>query len=550
EVPSIEAQLINSSDVVQDLTFTISSIEGTSTGTFSDSALPAGYYVLSVKLLDNNIQTMGAVEIVRIVEGETSTGSFIFNEINKPGGTIMANIIADMEEPIEVSMSDIPAELAKGTTPSVTASVPDGVGDVRYTWFINGEQKHIGSTADPVYTIPVDTLKTDGVYRIDVVAFTLDGKRGGSATDTFSVIEAEPQPGCTENVWEGNYTILTQAHIDALSGYAKITGNLEIGDSQAFMNNETPVETTFTNLAGLECLTRIEGYLVIINNNSLTNLTGLSNLTHIEKYVAVLTNNALTSLAGLNNLEVVNGLWEVGSVRMSMMFQENKALTDAGDFNKISSLSGGLAYLGNRVVSINGFNNLTSIGDELIFSEEPALKSIEGFSKLTSIDGRFSITKNDILTNIDGLNNITSVNHYLDIEENNALTSIGGFNELDNSVQVLSISSNPALTSIDGFNKLTSITSYFNITSNTALETINGFSSLTYIGNEIKIFRNTVLMNIEGFPALCSVGGYFTISENPELCTNIAEEFRDQVQNCSGGGIGGSISIIENKICP
>ncbi|MCP4129854.1 MAG: hypothetical protein GY754_02445 [bacterium] len=189
EVPSIEAQLINSSDEVQDLSFTINSEKDT--GTFSASDIPAGYYVLSVKLLDNNIQTMGAVEIVRIVEGKTSTGSFIFNEINKPGGNIIANILADMEEPIEVSMSDIPGELAKGTTPSVTASVPDGVGDVRYTWFINGEQTHIGSTADPIYTIPVDSLKTGGVYRIDVVAFTIDGKRGGSASDSFNVTESQ-----------------------------------------------------------------------------------------------------------------------------------------------------------------------------------------------------------------------------------------------------------------------------------------------------------------------------------------------------------------------
>ena len=187
EVPLIEAQLINADEEVQDLTFTING-DG-NTATFSDTTIPAGYYILNVKLLDNNIYTMGAVEIVRIVDGETTTGNFNFNEINKPGGNILINIIADMEEPIEVTMSEIPEEIAKGTTMSVISSVPDGLENIKYIWFINGEQKHIGSSAAPSYDIPVETLKTGGVYRIDVVALTMDGKRGGSATDSFKVTE-------------------------------------------------------------------------------------------------------------------------------------------------------------------------------------------------------------------------------------------------------------------------------------------------------------------------------------------------------------------------
>ncbi len=156
-MPSIEAQLIDADDTVQNLTFTING-EGNE-GTFSSNAIPAGYYILNVKLLDNNIYTMGAVEIVRIVEGETTTGSFNFIEINRPGGNIMINIVADMEDPISVSMTEIPDEIAKGTTVSVTASVPADVGDVKYIWFINGESQYIGSTADPSFDIPVDSLK-------------------------------------------------------------------------------------------------------------------------------------------------------------------------------------------------------------------------------------------------------------------------------------------------------------------------------------------------------------------------------------------------------
>ncbi|MCP4132714.1 MAG: leucine-rich repeat domain-containing protein, partial [bacterium] len=511
EVPSIEAQLINSSDVVQDLTFTISSIEGTSTGTFSDSALPAGYYVLSVKLLDNNIQTMGAVEIVRIVEGATSTGSFIFNEINKPGGTIIANILADMEEPIEVSMSDIPAELAKGTTTEVTASVPDGVGDVRYTWFINGEQQHIGSTADPVYTIPVDTLKTDGVYRIDLVAFTLDGKRGGSATDTFRVTEADPGPGCTENVYDGDYTIMTQDDIDALSGYTKIAGNLLIGDVEAAISGETPngsipVETYFTDLAGLECLTHIEGYLGIANNNALTSLTGLNNLKNID------------------GAELESEYGDINLVTIRLMY--NSVLTNIDELNNLPPVCGSMMILGNA-----------------------SLTNLDGLSNLTTVTGYFAIDRNMSLANIDGLANLTTISDYLYIGDNRPLTNLDGFNNLGSIGKALTITSS-SLTTLNGFNNLTTIGQSLGIRNNSTLTNIEGFNSLTSVGRSLSITGNDVLTNIDGFNSLCSVANSISISYNDELCENTAEALRDQVLSCPGGGSGVSGSISDNKICP
>ena len=48
--------------------------------------------------------------------------------------------------------------------------------------------------------------------------------------------------------------------------------------------------------------------------------------------------------------------------------------------------------------------------------------------------------------------------------------------------------------------------------------------------------------------SLNSIGEDLTISNNAELCTNIAEELRDQVQ--ANEGIGGEVSIYGNKDCP
>ncbi|MCP4131130.1 MAG: hypothetical protein GY754_09135, partial [bacterium] len=52
ETPSIEAQLVDSSGTVRDLSFVINN---GNTGVFTDTAVAAGYYTLVVKLLDNSI---------------------------------------------------------------------------------------------------------------------------------------------------------------------------------------------------------------------------------------------------------------------------------------------------------------------------------------------------------------------------------------------------------------------------------------------------------------------------------------------------------------
>ncbi len=50
-----------------------------------------------------------------------------------------------------------------------------------------------------------------------------------------------------------------------------------------------------------------------------------------------------------------------------------------------------------------------------------------------------------------------------------------------------------------------------------------------------------------GLDNLDYVGSYFEIELNPELCTNLAEDLRDQV--IAGSGIGGDITIEDNKVC-
>jgi hypothetical protein len=122
---------------------------------------------------------MGAVEVVRIVSGQITSGAYDFSNVNM--GTIEVNITPAMANPILVGISDVPSTVAVGTSVTATASVSDGTANVVYVWYLNGVSQATG----PSYSFG-SNLNT-GYYRLDVTAFTADGIRAGSATASFQI---------------------------------------------------------------------------------------------------------------------------------------------------------------------------------------------------------------------------------------------------------------------------------------------------------------------------------------------------------------------------
>jgi len=180
ENPSIEAQLIPQAGSTTNLSFTIQS---PGTATFNENTIPTGYYTLVLQLKDNNILVMGAVEMVRIVKDQITSGQFEFFNINGPGGNIEISIAPELNDPITVTLSGQIDNIYAGESMTVTASVPPETDNVICTWYINGEARAIGSS----YTLGSDL--SVGIYRLDVTAFTADGSRAGSATHAFTVLE-------------------------------------------------------------------------------------------------------------------------------------------------------------------------------------------------------------------------------------------------------------------------------------------------------------------------------------------------------------------------
>ena len=106
--PSIDAQLLPSVGSAIPLAF----VMGTGSATFSSSSIAAGDYTLSLKLLDNGVLVMGAVEVVRIVAGQTTSGSFDFTQVNLGTGDIAVTITPAMNAPLAVTMTGQLAALA------------------------------------------------------------------------------------------------------------------------------------------------------------------------------------------------------------------------------------------------------------------------------------------------------------------------------------------------------------------------------------------------------------------------------------------------------
>jgi len=208
ESASVLASLTPPVGPVTPLSFSVTG----SQATCSSTTIPSGYQTLTVQLLDNGIPVMGAVEVVRIVAGQATTGSYAFTNVNQPGGRVQVNITPEMAEPITVSISGVAATVSVGGSMTATASVGDGTANPTYVWYLNGLSVGTG----PTYVL--GSTVGAGWYRLDVTAYAAGGTRAGSATASFQVTRASGAVG--------HYLYVANPGLDIISAYSIGLGGL------------------------------------------------------------------------------------------------------------------------------------------------------------------------------------------------------------------------------------------------------------------------------------------------------------------------------------
>jgi len=174
--PNVNATLLPSAGPGISLVFT-ESVPGTSN---SATTLSTGYYTLILQLLDTDTVVMGAVETVRIVADQTTSGIFDFTEVNGVG-TIDIEIDVDLDNPIEVALAGTLDTMVVGDSMTVTASAPLETEIITYSWYVNGSPAGNGET------LAFGSTLNPGVYRLDVIALSSDGSRSGSTNHAFTV---------------------------------------------------------------------------------------------------------------------------------------------------------------------------------------------------------------------------------------------------------------------------------------------------------------------------------------------------------------------------
>jgi len=176
--PSIIASLTPTVGAPQALGFTISGAGAS----YLNAAVPNGYYTLAVTLLDNGVVVGGAVDVVRIVAGQTTSGTIAFSNVNGIGGSVQVTIITNLQNPLVVSVAGALATQSFGSTQTLTASISNYTDSVVYCWYVNGV---LQTTTGSSFTF--GSGMNAGYYRIDVTAYNADKTQAGSATQNVQI---------------------------------------------------------------------------------------------------------------------------------------------------------------------------------------------------------------------------------------------------------------------------------------------------------------------------------------------------------------------------
>lgn len=275
-----------------------------------------------------------------------------------------------------------------------------------------------------------------------------------------------------------------------------------------------------TPLAQME---RINGALIFYSFEGDT-LDAFPNL----KYVA----DRVTINAG--GAKAIRGFGTLDTIKGNLVISSGYYVTSIQGFQQLKSIGFCLDITYNRnVKSIPEFPSLTYVQD-IVITDNDSLKNISGFGQLTQLRSCV-INRHKSLGTVNAFNNLTQVDSLFLLSQAQNLTIFNGLSNL-NKVSVLGLTYLPKVKAIPDFNHLVELgySHFFDFDSLTHFPTFGQLQK----ANEITIGQVNNIDSLNSFPALDSVGelgvGYASKlrhSHFPQLKT-ISVLDVDNVQRC------------------
>jgi len=174
-----------------------------------DDSVASGYYTLVVKVIDKGLSgsenhlAMGIAETARILAGQTTSGSYSLEGVAGTG-SIGLDVTLDLNELLPISIIGTETyptafDFDSSTVFTVNSELAAGdedAGNITQLWYLNGQLVTLDNDNEMSYQIDSDRSPFStsingklmpGHYRLDVVAFNIDGSRSGSDTFQFEV---------------------------------------------------------------------------------------------------------------------------------------------------------------------------------------------------------------------------------------------------------------------------------------------------------------------------------------------------------------------------
>ena len=254
----------------------------------------------------------------------------------------------------------------------------------------------------------------------------------------FRGIPAATDPCHTKEVI-GVQRVVTQAQANLLRGVTKITGSLflrgldnditdlspfdclkEVTKSIVFGGDDEGEELNLETISGFNNLVKVGGMILFGGNAALKTISGFRNLINIGKHteaddfngagLVVVANSVLVTISGFDSLTSIEGY---------VYIENNVALETISGFGSLTSIGGACVIINNAALeTISGFRNLITVGKSVggsfdgigvLVGQNPELKEISGFGNLKTVEGDFALFMTPLLTNASGLGNVESV---------------------------------------------------------------------------------------------------------------------------------------------